>query len=68
MTDVDLNTIQVLSIRYGTFKWLGKTAESTLQDIDLTVRKGDLVGVMGRVGAGKVCILKRVALPHKANA
>ncbi|KAG8854878.1 hypothetical protein FRB96_007278 [Tulasnella sp. 330] len=50
----------VLSIRDGTFKWLGKTAESTLQDIDLTVRKGDLVGVMGRVGAGKSSLLSAI--------
>lgn len=28
--------------------------ESTLQGIDLTVRKGELVGVLGKVGAGKV--------------
>lgn len=29
---------------------------STLSGIDLTVKKGELVGIMGRVGAGKVSI------------
>ena len=26
----------------------------TLEDINLTVRKGELIGILGRVGAGKV--------------
>ncbi|KAG8992893.1 hypothetical protein FRB94_011203 [Tulasnella sp. JGI-2019a] len=50
----------VLSIRQGSFKWLGKTAEPTLEDINMTVRKGELVGVMGRVGAGKSSLLSAV--------
>jgi len=45
---------EVLKIKDGEFEWTEDQAESTLHGIDLTVRKGELVGVLGRVGAGKV--------------
>lgn len=45
---------QVLNIRDGEFNWSSEQIESTLHGIDLTVKKGELVGVLGRVGAGKV--------------
>ena len=44
----------ILSIKNGEFKWTREASFSTLEDINLTVRKGELVGVLGRVGAGKV--------------
>ena len=44
----------VLEIKNGTFTWSSKAASPTIEDINLTVRKGELVGVLGRVGAGKV--------------
>lgn len=46
--------VQVLSISGAEFSWSKDAQVSTLQDINLVVRKGDLVGVLGRVGAGKV--------------
>ena len=34
--------------------WSDNAASPTLEGITLTVRMGELVGVFGRVGAGKV--------------
>lgn len=45
---------QVLSITDADFAWSSTAAKPTLEDITLSVRKGELVGVLGRVGAGKV--------------
>ncbi|EUC56004.1 multidrug resistance-associated ABC transporter, partial [Rhizoctonia solani AG-3 Rhs1AP] len=50
----------VLEIKGGDFKW-SRTAEvPTLEHIDLTVRKGELIGVLGRVGCGKTSLLSAV--------
>lgn len=46
----------VVTIKNGTFSWSKKSASPTLEDIDLTVRMGELVGIMGKVGAGKVSV------------
>ena len=45
---------QVLSIANGEFFWSKDGKEPTLQDINLSVKKGELVAVLGQVGAGKV--------------
>ncbi len=45
---------QVLRITNGEFCWNKDAPVPTLEDINLTVRKGELVGILGRVGAGKV--------------
>lgn len=58
-----LNVIQVIEIKKGDFKWSKTALEPTLQHVDLTVRKGELVGVLGRVGCGKVCALGSTNLP-----
>lgn len=47
---------EVLSITNGEFYWSKDGKEPTLQDINLTVRKGELIAVLGQVGAGKVGI------------
>jgi len=39
---------QVLSIRGGEFWWSNKAARPTLSDINLTVKKGEIVGILGR--------------------
>ena len=44
----------VLSIKNGEFFWSKDGTVPTLQDINLTVKKGDLIAVLGQVGAGKV--------------
>lgn len=48
----------VLSIRKGEFKWSADVKESTLEDVNLEVRSGELLAVLGRVGAGKVRSLR----------
>jgi ATP-binding cassette subfamily C (CFTR/MRP) protein 1 len=45
---------QVLSIANGEFSWSKQAAVPTLENVNLTVKKGELWGVFGRVGAGKV--------------
>lgn len=50
----------VLSIENGSFSWSSKAVSPTLEDISLTARKGELVGVLGRVGAGKVRLRVRL--------
>lgn len=47
---------EVLSVTNGEFCWSKDAKEPTLQDINLTVKKGELIAVLGQVGAGKVCI------------
>ena len=47
---------EVLSIRDGEFQWSKNGIKPTLEGINLTVRKGELVGILGRVGDGKVSL------------
>ena len=46
--------VQVLSIKDADFSWSKTSLEPTLEGISLSVKKGELVGILGRVGAGKV--------------
>ena len=45
-----LNTEDAVTITNGSFKW---DTEVTLSDINLKIKKGSLVGVVGAVGTGK---------------
>ena len=47
---------EVVSITNGEFFWSKDNKEPTLQDINLTVRKGELTAVLGQVGAGKASV------------
>ena len=47
----------VITIKNGEFRWINDSAQPILQDIDLTVRKGELLAVIGRVGDGKSSLL-----------
>ena len=46
---------QVLEIKAGEFSWSKNAPSPTLEGINLVARKGELTGIVGRVGAGKVC-------------
>lgn len=50
---------EVLSITNGEFFWSKDGKEPALQDINLTVKKGELIAILGQVGAGKVSISTR---------
>lgn len=51
----------MLDIKDGEFTWSKEPSISpTLEEINLVIRKGELVGIVGRVGAGKVSPLENV--------
>ncbi|RPD60042.1 metal resistance protein YCF1 [Lentinus tigrinus ALCF2SS1-7] len=50
----------VVSVTNGDFSWNKNAVSPTLEGINLTVRKGELVGVLGRVGAGKTSLLSAI--------
>ena len=47
----------VVTIKDGEFRWINDSPQPILQDINLTVRKGELLAVIGRVGDGKSSLL-----------
>ncbi|KAG1731999.1 P-loop containing nucleoside triphosphate hydrolase protein [Suillus paluster] len=51
---------EVLSIKGGEFQWNKQDISAALEDINLAVRKGELVGVLGRVGSGKSSLLAAI--------
>ena len=48
---------ELITVTNGSFKWDPRTANSTLSNINVSVKKGELVAVLGRVGDGKVSIV-----------
>lgn len=53
---------ELISVKNGSFKWAEKAEEPTLQGINLSVKKGELVALLGRVGDGKVSLERAFAL------
>ncbi|KAJ3561287.1 hypothetical protein NP233_g10282 [Leucocoprinus birnbaumii] len=51
---------EVLSIKNGDFTWEKDAVQPTLEDINISVKKGQLFGVLGRVGAGKTSLLTAI--------
>ncbi|KAG2035311.1 P-loop containing nucleoside triphosphate hydrolase protein [Suillus americanus] len=51
---------EVLSIKGSEFQWNKQDISAALEDINLTVHKGELVGVLGRVGSGKSSLLSAI--------
>ncbi|TCD67602.1 hypothetical protein EIP91_012232 [Steccherinum ochraceum] len=51
---------EVLSITNGEFYWTKDAISPTLEDINLSVKKGELVGILGRVGAGKTSLMSAI--------
>jgi ABC-type multidrug transport system fused ATPase/permease subunit len=48
---------EVVSIKGGEFRWVHDSVTPTLEGIDLSVKKGDLAAIIGRVGDGKSSLL-----------
>lgn len=55
---VDKNGDAAVIIRNGTFTWDKTQNRNALENINLTARKGELLCVVGRVGAGKSSLLQ----------
>jgi ATP-binding cassette subfamily C (CFTR/MRP) protein 1 len=51
---------EIVTIKNGEFRWLKDATEPTLQDIDLHVKKGELMAIIGRVGDGKSSLLSAI--------
>ncbi|KAJ3711222.1 P-loop containing nucleoside triphosphate hydrolase protein [Lentinula raphanica] len=54
------NGQQVLSIQSADFSWSKNAIQPTLEGINLSVRKGELLGVFGKVGSGKTSLLSAI--------
>ncbi|KAK0497158.1 P-loop containing nucleoside triphosphate hydrolase protein [Armillaria luteobubalina] len=50
----------VLSVRNADFSWSAEAIQPILEDINLTVRKGELLGILGKVGCGKTSLLSAI--------
>lgn len=50
----------VVTMKNAEFKWSRNQPVPTLSDIDLTVKKGELLAVLGRVGDGKSSLLSAI--------
>jgi ATP-binding cassette subfamily C (CFTR/MRP) protein 1 len=50
----DAGILQALVIKGGEFCWNRDARQAILEGVDLTLRKGELMGLWGSVGAGKV--------------
>lgn len=46
-----------ISIENGSAKWLDYETEDTLQNINIKVRPGELIAIVGQVGAGKSSLM-----------
>ncbi|CAH7687177.1 hypothetical protein PPACK8108_LOCUS21917, partial [Phakopsora pachyrhizi] len=51
---------EFVSVKDGEFSWNSTTNEPTLSKINLSVRKSNLVAVVGRVGSGKSSLLSAI--------
>lgn len=49
-----------ITVQDFTAKWSSDSVDNTLIDINLTVPKGNLVGVIGPVGSGKSSLLQAI--------
>lgn len=50
----------LLEIDQGTFKWAKEDDTPVLEDINLAIKKGDVMAVVGRVGSGKSSLMSAI--------
>lgn len=51
---------ELVSVVHGEFSWDSKSATPNLSDINLSLKKGELLAVVGRVGSGKSSLLSAI--------
>jgi ABC-type multidrug transport system ATPase subunit len=51
---------KVVTIENGEFSWHKEAAQPTLEKINFCFGKGELVGILGRVGCGKTSLLSAI--------
>lgn len=67
MNSLDHPTLDI-RLNQGNFSWTHSGDDLTLKDIDLTVARGSLVLIVGRVGSGKTTLLNALLGElHKSN-
>ncbi|KAI8072721.1 multi drug resistance-associated protein MRP [Gongronella butleri] len=49
--------VPLIDLQQGTFRWSSTAAAPTLADVDVQVKKGELIAIVGRVGAGKSSLM-----------
>ncbi|CAO3631065.1 unnamed protein product [Cunninghamella blakesleeana] len=52
--------IPLVDIQEGTFKWNSKSESPSLENINIQVKKGELVSIIGRVGSGKSSLISAI--------
>ena len=49
-----------IKVENGSFKWTKEAETSTLEDINIEVKNGELVAVVGHIGSGKRSAFEKV--------
>lgn len=67
LNSLDHPTLDI-RLNHGDFSWTSSGNELSLKDIDLTIARGSLVLILGRVGSGKTTLLNALLGElHKTN-
>ncbi|KAJ3266425.1 hypothetical protein HDU77_001036 [Chytriomyces hyalinus] len=57
INDYDNGSTDRVSIESGTFRWVKDSAEPVIRNINLKVREGELLAIVGMVGSGKSSVI-----------
>lgn len=56
---VDLNTVKKIEFRNFTFRYMGDSFDA-LKNINLTINKGETIGIVGKTGSGKSTLVRQL--------